>query len=80
MDKPTTLPVTSPGAEKERCDFKTSAPEGQEGGSGGTKVPRYFASLTERQQQGFRVAEAQLKTTFNVEKTHGYIEWQANKP
>ena len=38
-------------------------------------VKAYFASLTERQQQGYRVAEAHLKTTFDVEKTHGFLAW-----
>lgn len=55
-------------------------------GGGGTeasfssKRDLYFASLTERQQQGFRVAEAQLKTTFDVEKTHGFIQWLLQRP
>lgn len=42
-------------------------------------VGAYFASLTEREKVGFRVAQEQLGVTFDVVKTHGFLAWKASR-
>ena len=36
----------------------------------------YYASLSEREQQGYRVAMTQLGSTFDVVKTRGFLAWK----
>lgn len=40
------------------------------------KIDAYYQSLSEREQQGYRVATNLLGSTFDVVKTRGFLAWQ----
>jgi len=39
------------------------------------EIKEYFLSLSEIEQQAYLIAEKQLKSSFIVEKTQGYLEY-----
>jgi hypothetical protein len=40
------------------------------------EIEAYYQCLTEREQEGFRVATQQLGSTFDVAKTRGFLAWR----
>jgi len=40
------------------------------------QIDAYYQSLSEREQQGYRVATNLLGSTFDVVKTRGFLAWQ----
>ena len=43
------------------------------------EIEAYYQSLTEREQEGYRVATKQLGSTFDVVKTRGFLAWKAQQ-
>lgn len=42
-------------------------------------IAAYFASLSEREQEGYAVATKMLGSTFDVVKTRGFLTWFAKQ-
>jgi hypothetical protein len=65
--------------EKMDTSVDTSSAAASAAVASAAAVAAYQASLSEKEQQGYRVAEVQLKTTFDVVKTRGFLEWWAKQ-
>jgi len=40
----------------------------------------YIATLTEKEYQGYLIARSHLGSSFNLEKSLGFIEWARQRP
>ena len=43
-------------------------------------LQQYIATLTEKEYQGYLIARSHLRSSFNLEKSLGFIEWIKQQP
>lgn len=45
-----------------------------------SQLDMYIATLTEKEYQGYLIARSHLGSSFNLEKSLGFIEWIKSQP
>jgi hypothetical protein len=45
-----------------------------------TLSEEYIATLSEKEYQGYMIARSHLGSSFDLEKSLGFIEWKNNRP
>lgn len=43
-------------------------------------LEKYIATLTEKEYQGYLIAKSHLGSSFDLEKSLGFIEWKKTNP